>query len=160
MAESGLKVFIGTNFKVEGKDVLPSDANILSQPGVYFDERANFLTYGLNLHNYEWYYNYLNFMQVASTKNMNANPSYLLNLGYIPVVYLPSCCLQLTDSLMKVLEVNKVPHIKKAPTSFATKYCNIMTTDAWVSKMDVHEMLGVTPEKVTSEMLLRRLLFV
>ena len=158
MADNNFKVFVGDNFKVEGQDVLPVNDKYLKTAGVYFDERAYFLTRNLNLSNWQWYFNYLDFMQTAASKNPKAKPMYLLDLGYVPVVYMPSCCLKFGTELMEALDSKDIPHVKIAPTSFVRKYCDIMTVDAWVSKMDVAEPLGLKPENVTSEAIIRRLI--
>ena len=158
MSEASFKVFIGNNFKVEGQDVLPTNSSYLKSAGVYFDERANFLTYNLDLSNWDWYFNYLEFMQTASNKNGQAQPKYLLDLGYVPVVYMPSCCEHLGAKLMEVMDVRNIPYVKLSPTSFVLKKYKTMTIDAWVSKMDVAKLLDVNPEDVTSEMILRRLI--
>lgn len=158
MAGQIFKVFVGDNFKVEGQSEFPTNSDYLKQDGVFFDERANFLTRNLDLSDFQWYYNYLDFMQTMANKNPNAKPMYLLDLGYVPVVYLPSCCLQIGPKLVEALDAADVPHVRLSPTSFVSKYCNLMTVDAWVSKMDIYERLGVKPEEVTSEMILRRLL--
>ena len=153
----GLRVFVGDNFKVEGQEVLSTNDAYLKRADVHFDERANFLTRNLNVSNWDWYYNYLEFMQIVANKNPQASPTYLLDLGYVPVVYLPSCCESLGARLMEAMDVKKIPYVKLPPTSFVLKHYKAMTIDAWVSKMDVYERLGVAPNEVTSEMILRRL---
>lgn len=157
MTESNLKVFVGNNFKVEGQDVLPTGSVYLNRSDVHFDERGNFLTHNLDLSNWQWYYNYLDFMQTAANKNVNAHATYLLDLGYVPVVYLPTCCLTLGTALREALDYKGIPYISIGPTSFVVKYCNFSTVDIWVSKMDAAPLLGVAPTDVTSEMILRKL---
>lgn len=158
MSESSLKVFIGDNFKVEGQDLLPTSSSYLKRPDVYYDERSRFLTRNLNLSNWDWYYNYLEFTQVLASKNASAKANYLLDLGYVPVVYLPTCCLQLGNKMLEALDKVGIPYVKIRPTSFVNKYCDIVAIDAWVSKMDAASILGIPPEKVTSVAIVRRLL--
>lgn len=158
MAESKFLVFVGDNFQFEGKEDFAMNADYLKRKDVHYDTRANFLSRNVDLSNWQWYFNYLDFMQTASSKNPNAKPSYLLDFGYVPVVYLPSPFESLGVRLMEAMAVKKIPYIKMTPTSFATKYCSLVTVDAWVSKMDVYKRLGCRPEEVTSEMIIRRLI--
>lgn len=158
MSDVELKVFVGENFKVEGQSLFTTNSNYLNRKDVFYDERGRFLTRSLNLSNWDWYYNYLDFTQVVANKNQSAKPNYLLDLGYVPVVFLPTCCLQLGSKLMEVMDKRNIPYVKVQPMSFVTKYCDIMSIDAWVSKMDASELLGIAPEKVTSIDILRRLI--
>jgi hypothetical protein len=157
MAEVDYKVLVGNNFTVEHQVNFSDIKDQLKMPGVYYDERANILSLKTDLTNWNWYFNYLDFQQVSSVKHAEARPTYLLDLGYVPVAYLPSCFVSLGAKIMEALDVSKIPYIKLSPTSFALKYCNIMTVDAWVHKMDVADMLDKKPEDVTSKDILRRL---
>lgn len=152
----GFKVFIGRNFKPTGLYDLPSE-EYLNQPGVFYDGRNQIITTDWDTSNWEWYYNYLDFAQTLAHKNKNPRPTWLLDLGYIPVVYFPSCCTSKGAELFVKLDELKIPYVKLPPYSFIQSYTNGLQADGWVSKMDVYERLGVPPEKITSEKLLREL---
>ena len=157
MSADALKVFIGNNFKVEGQDTFPTNSNYLKRDDVFYDERCKFLTHNLDTSNWDWYFNYLEFNQVAANKNPSARPTYLLDLGYVPVVFLPTCCAKVGPTLIEILDRKNLPYIKTFPMSFVTKYCDIMGIDAWMSKMDAAKLLDIAPEQVTSALVLRRL---
>ena len=146
------------NFKVYGRECIDisSAYNML---GTYFDMRAMVLSRNTDVNNFQWYYNYLEFMHQASIKNPTAKPSYLLSLGYVPVIYLPSCFSDdLGEMLFKLLDAYKLKYVKLPATSFAVKSPRIDTTDAWMSKIDAAEFLGCDIKDVTSESILRRIL--
>ena len=158
MATDILKVYVGRNFKLEGKQEISVYSDYMNKPGVILDARGNFLANDINVNSWDWFYNYLEFQHFAATKNPDAKPIYMLDLGFVPVVYMPTCFLDLGPKLMQIMDAKQIPYVRMTPTSFALKYVDIMTIDAWVSKMQVAESLGVTPDKVTSEMILRRLI--
>lgn len=90
---SGVRVYIAQNFLECGSEVLP-DASYLERADVFYDIRTNMLVNNVDMLGMQWYYNYLESNARFAFKNPNAYPGYLLNLGYIPVVFLPSCCAQ------------------------------------------------------------------
>lgn len=152
-----MKIMRCVNFKAEEEIDISPDSAYLKRNDVLFDERHFCASEYTNFSNWEWYFNYLDYVQTLVIKYPNARPTYLLDLGYVPIVYLPSCCTSIGSRMMEALDVKKVPYIKIAPTSFLKRSINVMAVDAWVSKMDVYEQLGVNPEDVTSEMILRRI---
>lgn len=158
MAMKANTVFVGTNFKFEGTEDFPSNPAFLERADVFYDERCRFITTFLNTDNWDWYYNYIDFLHTVSVRNTDAKPSYLLNLGYVPVIMLPSCCLRYSTSLFEALDNSGVPYIRVPAMSFVTSHCNVETVDAWVSKMDACKVLNCKPEEVTSIDVFRRLI--
>lgn len=156
MSDSGLKVFVGANFEVEGQDIINENSAFLKRDDIFFDERHNFVSHAVTPSNWDWYINYLKFVQVIARKNPSAKPNYLLDLGYVPVVYLPTCFMELSANMFNALDRINLPYIKIAPTNFLNKYLNIQGFDGWVSKMDAAKYLSCAPEEVTSIDLVRR----
>lgn len=153
-----IKVFTSSNFKLEGMTTMTTNSDYLNRPDVKLDERLNMLNTGWDTSTFDWYYNYLEANQIIASKNANAYCNYLLDLGYIPIVYLPSPAVGLSSQFMKVLDASAIPYVKMGPTSFASRYCHLDTIDAWVSKMDAAKFLGCSPEAVRSADLFRRCL--
>ncbi len=153
---SVIKVFVGRNFKPDGLCDLP-DINYLEQLDIFYDERNQFLTQGIDKSNWQWYYNYIDFVHTISSKNPNARPLWLLDIGYIPIVYLPSCCSGMSTELFAKLDEKRIPYVKTQPYSFVTKYVNGLTADGWVSKMDLSKILNIPPNEITSEKVLKEL---
>lgn len=151
------KVFVGVNFKVDGLEELPS-ADYLSRPDVFYDERNRFVTSGLDRSSWDWYFNYLDFVQTLSVKNATAKPMWILDLGYVPVVYMPSCCSGFGVQLFKALDNKGIPYVKLRPYSFVSKYTEGMDSDGWMSKMDAAKLLNCAPEEVTSTRILKELI--
>lgn len=156
MAGKTPEVFISNNFKLIGKQELPS-AEYLQRAGIYYDTRLGMLVENLSLTDIEWYANYLDTNAYIAGKNPSAYPTYLLDLGYIPIVYLPSCCITLGVPMLAQLDVQNIPYIKMSPLSFVHQYCNIDTVDAWVSKLDIHEALGIPVDQIKASDVARRL---
>lgn len=157
MAERKIKVFVGRNFELEGISDMPTDESYLERSGAKFDSRLNFLTTDWDTSTFQWYYNYLATNQIIASRNPKAYCTYLLDIGYVPVIYLPSIAAELTPKFTQLLDNCGLPYIKMGATSFANKYCNIDTVDAWVSKMDAAKFLGCKPEDVRSADIFRRL---
>lgn len=149
-----LKVYYGDNFKPEGVKLLVD----LDTKGAYLDERHMFLVTNLDMSNFDWYYNYLDFVRSCSEKNPTAYPSYMLDLGYVPVVFLPTCCSELETPLRRILDARKIPYISKYPMSFTIRRLTVDGTDSWVSKIDAAKFLNIRPEEVRSVDIVRRLL--
>lgn len=158
LVQRDIKVFVSHNFKLEGITTMTTNGTYLDRPDVKLDERLNMLNTGWDTSTFDWYYNYLEANQIISAKNSNAYCTYLLDIGYIPAVYLPSPAVSLSSKFMNVLDASKVPYVKMGPTSFANRYCTVDTIDAWVSKMDAAKFLGCKPEDVRSADLFRRCL--
>lgn len=152
-----LKCFYATNFSVEGCGPMLSDTAI-SANNYLLDERMMILSSGNDLHDWTWYFNYLDFVRVSASKNPDARASYMLNLGYIPVIYMPTCMQDLEPKLFEVLDFKKVPYAKLHKTSFTVGKIDLPGTDAWVSKMDAGEIMGIEPDKVRSIDFIRRVL--
>ena len=153
------KLFFGTNFKVDGLIDIPTNSSYLKRPDVFYDDRNNIITEHLDTSNWEWYFNYLEFVQVQANRNVKAKGNYLLNMGYVPVVYLPTCIdAKISTMLFEILDKKKVPYVRVKPYSFTKEHYDSTNIDAWVSKMDAAKLLGVEPINIRSVDILRRLI--
>lgn len=153
---AAIKVFVSNNFKVDQLIDLP-DESALSNPRISYDERNHILTYDLDLSNWQWYYNYLDFVYTISNSR-NTKATWLLDLGFVPIVYLPSCCSSYASLLFKIMDNASIPYIKMQPYSFLSRYVSDMALDGWMSKMEASKLLGLAPEKITSEIILKELI--
>ena len=153
-----LKCFIGNNFVVDGYESISLDSPIVRSSDTYLDERSMFLSFSINLSNWDWYFNYLDFIKNCALKRPDARPSYMLDLGYIPVIYLPSCLSHLENDLIRVLDVKGVPYVKQRKMSFSHSKVDLEGYDVWVSKLDAATYLNCEPEDVTSKAFIRRVL--
>lgn len=152
-------VLRGDNFKVTGvSPMIDATDPIMGLHYTRFDERTLFITTDFDETNWNWYFNYLTSMNALASKNRDAHCNYILDLGYVPVIYLPSCCTDKNTELMNALRESQLPYITMAATSFVTKFCNIDATDVWVNKLDAAEYLNCAPEDVRSVDIVRRML--
>lgn len=146
---SGVRVYIAQNFLECGSEVLP-DASYLERADVFYDIRTNMLINNVDMLGMQWYYNYLESNARFAFKNPNAYPGYLLNLGYIPVVFLPSCCAQASTAMINKLDTINIPYIKTAAYSFVVQRPNMDVVDAWVNKLDIEKHMGIPLLEITS----------
>lgn len=158
MGNAVLKCFTGPNFAFEGCQEFAADSDFLRRPDVLLDERTMFLTYNIDKTNWNWYFNYIDFTRIIAAKNSNARAGYLLNLGYFPVVYLPTCFSQIESHLIHILDVTQIPYVKLHKSSFALRKVDLEGFDIWVSKMDAAKILGCAPEDVRANDFIRRVL--
>lgn len=154
---TGIKVFQGHNFKVESIKEIPS-LEYIESPDLFYDERNQVVSIGLQKDNWEWYFNYLDFTQTLASRNPNAKALWLLDLGYIPVVYMPSCCSSTAAQLFSIMDEKNIPYVKTRPYSFVTKYVTSLDMDGWVSKMDISRITGWTPHTITTAQVLKELI--
>lgn len=153
-----IKVFIGDNFKLLGREELPSES-YLNRADVLFDERTQMVTHNNNFNNLDWYYNYIETNATLAAKNPSAYPSYLLSLGFVPIVFTPSCCPStFATVLINRLDVNQLPYIKTKAYSFVTQHTEMDNLDAWMSKMDISRIFNVPVESIRSNDIIRRIL--
>lgn len=154
-----VNVLMTENFKnLETKQIDNDDlANyIKTHDSVFLDERTGVFTCDTNLSNLDWYYNYLNLCSDFARRNPGSYSTYILDLGYIPIVYLPSFAQPLAPKLLSKLQVSGIPFIQHKATSFILSYYNSDVMDAWVSKMDIEKHMGISIEKATSVEVARR----
>ena len=157
--QNTVKCFTGPNFEFTGIARFNIQDKSLYQQGVKYDARNKFLTYDFDDSNWDWYFNYLQFTYMCSMSAVNARCNYLLDLGYVPVIYLPSFIDTAVESnLFDKLDKTKVPYVKMYKTSFQVSKTDLEGADAWVSKMDAAKYLGCDPVAVTSKDFIRRLL--
>lgn len=170
MAAAGeLYVNYASNFKLTGFDTMVTDPVILSRPDVRFDLRTRMLTYDFDPSTMDWYFNYIDSIRHFAVKNPDVYAQFLLDAGYVPVIYLPidttdsvnrqSICLKWHRKLLSALMKSKFPYVSLAVTTFTPhriQYGNI--TDAWVSKMDAAAILNKAPETITADDVIKEVL--
>lgn len=157
MSETKLKVYIADNFAIHSYDELPTSSAYLQRSDVYLDERLGILTENWDRKDFQWYYNYLDSAKFLSTKNKDAYCNYLLDIGYIPLVYMPTVCKEFSVKLLNLLDKMNIEYVRMRPTSFVYSRVNIETPDAWISKMTVSKLLNIPIEQVTSKETFRRI---
>lgn len=155
MANNSVRVNIAKNFLECGTEDLPN-ADFLQRPDVYYDMRNNLLSYEVDMKGLQWYYNYLESNARYASRNPMAYPGYLLNLGYIPVVFLPSCCASYSVTMINKLDSIRLPYIKTAAYSFVVQRPVMDTLDAWVNKLDIERVLGIPMMEITSRKVVER----
>lgn len=157
MSEKKFEIFIADNFKLLGKEECPSES-YLQRSDVYFDTRTMMVTHNADFSNLEWYYNYIETNAVFASKNPKAYPSYLLNLGFIPIVFLPSCCQSYSVLFQNAMDVKNLPYIKTKAFSFVMQHTDMDVVDIWMSKMDINRIFGIPIEQIRSVDVIRRIL--
>lgn len=151
-----LKILLSDNFAYQSLIDLP-DEDVLNRYDVYYDMRNGMMSQNTDFTNLEWYYNYLNTNAAFSAQNPDAYVNYLPALGYIPIVFLPSCCEKYSIPMISILDSLSVPYIKLTSMSFTVKFCKMETTDVWVSKLDINKQFGIPIQNIRSADLARRL---
>lgn len=158
-----MKYYFGENFLIN--DILDEDKvqGLLDKGAATLDTRTGSVTYGLKTDDWSWYHNYISFQQFLSNNVPDARISYLLDLGYVPVIYLPSCVATLASSdtnmttlMFKLLDASPFEYVTTRPMSFVRSKCDIDTMDAWVHKLQAADILECSPESVRSLDIIRR----
>lgn len=162
MASNGLIVNHADNFLLTGRYPMPTDPVVLTRPDVRFDLRTNMITFGLDTSDMQWYYNYIDSARHFAAKNPTVYSTFLLDAGYVPVIYLPIDTTDISDKsfiygryygpMLQALMDTRIKYMTFAATTFTPQrlqYGNI--TDAWVSKMDAAAVLNMAPDEITSD---------
>lgn len=160
MDSAKITVYIANNFEPDHQEVMDRREveSLIADGTVIYDARTNVISYNTDLSNMTWYLNYLRANSVWRKQNPDAYMTYLLDLGYMPIVFLPSCLAQpLYTKMVNVLTKISLPFVQFKSRSFNIKYFESDTFDAWVSKLDVAQLLNITPEDVRADDLARRL---
>ena len=152
-ANNDVVMYRSVNFAYEDKGNLSME--ILDAPDTYIDERNYMVSTRTDFSNMQWLKNYMQTAAYFFNVNRDSYPAYLCNLGYIPVVYLPTCVPDLGVKLMLRLDELNIPYIKVKGTSFVKKYFDTDIVDAWVHKLDAAKVLNCAPEDVRSDMFLK-----
>lgn len=150
------KVSMGCNFEFIDTQIA-SNPEKLANANTLYDKRCNFVSTMNDFSNWNWYFNYLNHLFVLSNHKLDARPSYLLDLGYIPLLMFPTCCADKSQPLIEILDSEAIPYIKMPALSFLTNYWDPDQLDVWVSKMDMAKLLNCEPDQVRSEKVFKRL---
>lgn len=157
---TNIKVFTAENFKIVGREELTTNSAYLNAPGVKFDERLGICSSGVDMSNFEWYFNYLkSAFQIFNKMEASKKPycTYLLDIGYIPVIYLPTPFVQLSKEMFNILDNAGIDYVTMHPTSFVYRHTNMDSPDAWASKMTLSKQLNIPITEITSEKVVRRL---
>ena len=160
---SETSVYIADNYKI--RELERKSVNLLSELRAFdtngqqrfYDKRHLILT-TVDNSNWDFYLNYLDLCAAFARQFPNSKPSYLLDLGYIPLIMLPTTHTDLGPKLTALLDAQHVPYVRQQPFSFLYGYTdNIDTVDIWVPKLDMAERFGIKPEEVRSKDVFRRL---
>lgn len=139
------------------KDKTAVKFEYVDNPQTFFDARMAMISYGTDISNLQWYINYIESAAYFARKNPKAYPSYMLQLGYVPVVYTPSCAGVDGVKFMSILDNSGIPYVRMKATSFVVPYFSSDMIDAWCSKLDLGEYMKCKPEDVRSVDVIRRL---
>lgn len=125
--------------------------------GVLFDERTNLICFDnqLSAVDFTWYKNYINTIAQLRVKlNRGSYIDSYLSIGYIPAVYLPIIdvpnIVNFGRAMIDTLDALGIPHINMHPSSFVKNKVLQVGIDVYVNKMDLYEILGKSPETITS----------
>lgn len=156
---NSIQINMSVNFKYSGVEIIEmEDFELLCErEDVYYDERMELVSVNTNWRDVQWYYNYLETTAAMAVKNSEAYATYLLDLGYIPVVYVPTCAKNVIVSMLNVLNTLNIPFIRVKSTSFSKKYFVSDMHDSWVHKFDIERILGIPVSEITSKEVVRRL---
>lgn len=156
MSDNKRRVIVSNNFLENGTSEVDLEA-AMSGSYVYFDARNDMLSYDSSFADNTWYFNYIKSNVNFAARNPKAYPSYLLDLGYVPVVFLPSCCSQQAVTMINVLDQKGYPYIKTGAYSFVKQRAYLDYMDAWMSKLDIERIFGIPLFQITSEEVIRRI---
>lgn len=153
------KLLFANNFQYTGvREIDELEMSMLADQGeLLFDERLSIMSVNNTLSNIDWIINYLKTASMFAKSNPSAYATYLLDLGYVPVVYLPSCCSAASHNIIGLMNRVGLQYINVKATSFTQSYFVSDMYDAWVHKLDAAKFLGIDPIDVTSEKIIRRL---
>lgn len=160
MESQKITIYTSNNFEYVGQETMERKQleSLIADSSVIYDARTNMLSYNTDLSNMMWYQNYLKANSIFAQHNPDAYMTYLLDLGYIPIVFLPACLTQaMYAKMVNVLTRIELPFVQFKTRSFNIKYFESDTFDAWVSKLDVAKLLNMNPENVRSADLAGRL---
>jgi len=129
----------------------------LNDEDTFIDARMAMISYRTDHSGLDWYLNYLKTAAYFARKNTKMYPDYLLQLGYVPVVYTPSCAGMHGVKFMTLLDNAGIPYVRMKATSFVIPYFQSDMVDAWCSKLVLGDFMGCKPEDVRSVDVARRL---
>lgn len=129
----------------------------LNDSYTFFDARMAMVSYQTDHTGLDWYLNYINTAAYFARKNPKAYSSYMLQLGYVPVVYMPSCAGLDGVKYMSILDNSGIPYVRMKATSFVIPYFSSDMVDAWCSKLVLGDYMHCKPEDVRSADVIRRL---
>lgn len=99
---------------------------------------------------------YLGYLRYAEKFAMAARVSVpMLELGFIPIIMPPSFWGRQVHDIILPLLPKELPYFFVKTTNFTNWAYDGGYDDVWVSKMDAAKLLGIAPEYVTSEEVIR-----
>lgn len=106
---------------------------------VRYDMRCSLFDYNTRIDStWEWYYNYLNTQFELSKMFPESYPCNLLDMGYIPLVFIPSTVKSdLAHNMTLYLDLHQIPYTALQASSFNNDRPFYNVKDAWISKFDV-----------------------
>lgn len=153
--KAGLVLHSSTNFAY--KETREVQFEHLNDESTFVDARMAMISYKTDQSGLDWYVNYLSTAAYFARKNPKTYPTYLLQLGYVPVVYVPSCAGVHGVKFMTILDNSGIPYVRMKATSFVIPYFQSDMVDAWCSKLALGDYLKCKPEDVRSVDVVRRL---
>lgn len=154
--KANLDMNLAKNFKFIEKGAV-AGTDVLDEDSTFIDTRMIMLSRDTDFRGLDWYINYLDSAAFFARKNPKAYPTYLLQLGFIPVVYMPSCAGTIGAKLMTAFDSTGIPYIRMKATSFVVPYYQSDAVDAWASKFHLADYFGIKPEDVRAVDTARRL---
>ena len=147
-----MNFYVGTNFLIDDTVDKEKGMDMVSAGGAVLDERTWSVSMNTDFTNLQWYENYITLTRFLAQKHPNSYPTYLLDLGYVPLIYLPTAAIDigLDRAMMDIVESMSIPNIRTRPTSFVRDKINVSTMDVWVHKIHGADILKCKPEDVRS----------
>lgn len=155
--ETKANLILNSSLNFAYKDTSEVQFELLDDPATFVDARMAMVSYQTDHNGIDWYLNYINTAAYFARKNPKAYPSYLTALGYVPIVYVPSCAGMHGVKFMTILDNSGIPYVRMKATSFVVPYFQSDMVDAWCSKLVLGDYLHIKPEDVRSADIIRRL---
>lgn len=130
---------LATNFKWEAGTYIEGTISDYKDTGLY-DERNSCISVNTDYSNMEWYFNYLEMIATIVGQYPQNRAAYMFQLGYIPVIALPTCCISMEVPMTTILDRIRLPYVKTSQFVFDNSYkTDLPGMDVWVSKLDIEK---------------------
>ena len=141
--------------EVDRRPLLSAEA--MTNNSIFMDMRNKMQCAKCDFESIDWYVNYLNTNANFASKNPDAYCSYLLQIGYIPIVFVPSFLQEAAVTFQAILDRERIPYFKYAAMSFTLSRVQLDVSDCWVSKLDIERLLNIPIRDIRSSEVARRL---
>lgn len=155
--ETKADLVLNSSINFAFKDASEVQFEYLNDETTFIDARMAMVSYQTDQSGIDWYLNYIHSAAYFARKNPKMYPSYLTALGYVPIVYVPSCAGIHGVKFMSILDASGIPYVRMKATSFVIPFFQSDMVDAWCSKLVLGDYMGVKPEDVRSADVIRRL---